>query len=230
MYIFNKSMPDLINGSVKPLDEIKILAAGDNNISVTDGAGNEYFSANAGGGTDFDFVVGGALGTHTVRVTDGAGNITDTLDFNVDAKSEVNDRGGKFKKLFDILEYTMNIYGGVGSIIHEGKEYKNFVMWILDHLHTAKGFKYLSPHADGLVNVLKEMQKDDGMIWSFIFNLKNDGEYHYSAYHKYGYAEKFGDNIAARQPVENHCEYNYVDCVYLVWQSCGDDERHVLSM
>ena len=220
MYIFNKSAPDLINNSVKPLDEIKILVRG--NISVSDGDGKEYFTAHADGG-EIDFIVGGALGIHTVRATDDEGNTTDILTFNVDAKSEVNDKGGKFRKLFEILESTMNVYGGTGTIIYEGKEYKNFVVWILDHLHTAKGFKYLSPHADGLVNILKKLQREDGMIWSFIYRA-SEGDYYISAYNKYGYAEKFGDHVAARQPVENHCEYNYVDCVYLVWQSCGDDE------
>ncbi|MCL2816732.1 MAG: hypothetical protein FWD23_19200 [Oscillospiraceae bacterium] len=218
MYILNKNK--CLNETFSPLDEIKIIAEG--TVSVSDGNGNEYFSDYADG--EIDFIVGGALGVHTVCITDDAGNVTDKLEFNVDAKSEVNDKGGKYKKLFDMLEYTMNIYGGVGSITYKGKEYKNFVVWILDHLHTAKGFKYLSPHADGLVNILKEIQRDDGMIWSFIYDLKNNGDYYLSAYRPYGYAEIFGDSVAARQPVENHCEYNYVDCVYLVWQSGGDDK------
>ena len=224
MYLFNKN--NKTNEIINPLDEVKVLRATTqgrpyDNISVCDGEGNEYFRDNINGG--IDFMVGGALGTHTIKIFDESGNITDTLEFIVDAKSEIDDRGGKYKELFNMLVYTMNIYGGVGSLTYNGKEYKNFVVWILDHLHTAKGFKYISPHADGLVNVLKEIQRDDGMIWSFIYDLHNNGEYYISAYKPYGYAEIFGDNVAARQPVENHCEYNYVDCVYLVWQSSGDD-------
>ena len=221
MYIYNKNKSE--KDSVTPLDEIKIIAPGiTGNVSVYDGDGNEYYKSYIN--CEIDFIVGGALGVHKICIADDIGNITDTLSFNVDAKSEVNDTGGKYKRLFEILEYTMNIYGGTGSIIYNGKEYINFVSWILDHLHTAKGFKYLDPHADGLVNLLNELQKENGMIWSFVHDINDAGEYHYSAYNPYGYAEKFGDIVAARQPVENHCEYNYVDCVYLVWQSCGGDE------
>ena len=223
MYIFNTSKSHLATNAIEPLDEIKIISPGNTGeISVSDGAGNEYFKARTNG--EIDFTASGALGVHTAKITDASDNVKDALEFNVDAKSEVSDKDGKYKKLFDILVYTMNVYGGVGTITYKGKEYKNFVSWILDHLHTAKGFKYLSPHADGLVNILKELQRDDGMIWSFVHDLPDNGEYHYSAYHPYGYAEIFGDYVAARQPVENHCEYNYVDCAYLVWQSSGDDE------
>jgi len=202
--------------TARPLDMLKVLASG--HVSVTDGEGKEYFAGQADGGTDF--TVGGALGVHTVRVTDAGGRPAGERPFRVEAQSGIDDGGGVFRKLFDVLERTMNIYGGTGTTRFRGQEYKHFVPWILDHVHTAKGFKYLSPHADGLVNLLKSLQKQNGMIWSFV---SPEADYHLSAYGPYGYAETFDGCVAVRQPVENHCEYNYVDCVHLAWQSGGDD-------
>ncbi|MCL2740754.1 MAG: hypothetical protein FWE70_01405 [Oscillospiraceae bacterium] len=222
--------------TVSPLETVKVAAGGA--VSVCDGKGREYFRSEPGAGAagrrEVSFAVGGALGRHTVRMgAPEGGGAPEELSFLVDAKSGVSDSGGEFGELFRICERTMRYrysdptdtpeMAGVGAITHKGVKYLNFVVWILDHLHTAKGFKYLSPHADGLVNLLKEIQREDGMIWSFIYG-KNAGYYYMSAYERpYGYAVDLGDNVAARQPVENHCEANYVECVYLVWQSTGDD-------
>ncbi|MCL2664135.1 MAG: hypothetical protein FWE82_00835 [Defluviitaleaceae bacterium] len=227
-----------INTGIKkaePLDTITIRAEG--RVEVSDSAGRVYFKADGCAGA-VSFVVGGALGRHEVRVYGEGGGLTETAEFFADAKSGVADKEGVFAELFAMCEYTMRFryhdandikgaaMAGVGKIPYKGKEYYNFVVWILDHLHTAKGFKYISPHANGLVDLLKEIQREDGMIWSFVYP-PGAGEYYLSAYEEpYGFAKELepGGFVAARQPVENHCEYNYVECVHLVWKSGGDDD------
>jgi len=210
-----------------PLDKLTIAAHGP--VQVTDAAGRQYFTCNATGSTTF--TVGGTLGEHTIKHLDAAGNILTTSTFQVDAKTTIRDNEGVFSELFAMLEHTMRYCfttdgTGASPTPYQGKDYYSFVVWILDHVHTAKGFQYFSRHADGLVNLLKEIQREDGMIWSFVYPNAY-GQYFRSAYEKpFGYAKEIepGGHVAGRQPVENHCEYNYVECAHLVWKSSGNDQ------
>lgn len=69
---------------------------------------------------------------------------------------------------------------------------------------------------------MHEMQRPDGMIWSFIASNK-DWPYFKTAYEKYGFFKQDGDAYFVRQPVENHVEYNYVSSIYKCWKASGDD-------
>jgi len=207
-----------------PLAKLKIAAPG--SVEVCDAKSRVYFTGHG----EVEFAVGGALGKHTVNYLDENGKTVKTSEFFVDAKTEVKDDKGIFSELINMLEYTMRWCfakdgSGVGKTPYKGKDYYSAVVWILDHYHTCKGFQYFSPHTNGLVDLLKLIQREDGMIWSFLY--PNDyGQYFRSAYERpYGYAKEIepGGYVAGRQPVENHCEYNYVECAHLVWKSSGDD-------
>ncbi len=207
-----------------PLEPISVVCPPGTTISVLDGAQREYVRTAAT--PEFTFRAGGALGTHTVRALNAAGRVIEQVSFKLDATSRVDD-GGRFRTLYGQLVKSMqheNKPDGIGRQNYRGKEYRYYVPWILDHAHTAKGQQYLAPYAGEFVDVLRQAQREDGMIWSFGFQTQAPAYgYHYWAYKDFGYAKIEGDILFARQPVEQHCEYNFVDTIHLHWKGSGDN-------
>ena len=57
---------------------------------------------------------------------------------------------------------------GVQSIDWNGKKVHFFESWGLDNYNCLKGMQYFSPYGNELTDVMRTMQRKDGMIWSFI--------------------------------------------------------------
>jgi hypothetical protein len=87
-----------------------------------------------------------------------------------------------------------------------------------------KGMKYFSPYSRDLTDLLRENQKSDGMIWSFVQPDKQDFHYYETAYSYLGYFNRDNGAWFVRQPAENHVEYNYVNMMYQHWKASGDSE------
>ena len=193
-------------------------------LSVADGAGHEYFLTDSTG--VISFLVGGVVGTHHVCLRDHKDEILSDLSFRVSVETKIDDKQGVYRDLLQILYRTMCCYspGGVESIRWREANYRFFVPWILDHVHTARGMQYFTDAARGLVDLLTQVQREDGMIWSQVqpdsghpdFFDTRDGNRNF-------YTRRDGEIRLMRQPAENHCEYNFVDCVHLVWKSSGDE-------
>jgi len=208
--------------SAEPLDPLTVVGVRGATVSVLDGAGREYIRTPASSAVTIR--VGGSLGTHTILALDGRGREVDRATFQVDARTQIRDEGGRFEELMAILNRTLRCYNpeGVSSVEYRGKRYHFFVYWLLDHGHTAKGMQYFSPHTAGLVDLLREAQREDGMIWSFVERDPGPGHYD-SAYGPVGYARREGGVLLVRQPVENHPEYMFVEAMHRAWKGSGDD-------
>lgn len=210
--------------SAKPLERV-VLTGVVGGIVVRDGEGRVYVRSQAAAGGELSFTVGGSLGTHVIERLDTAGTVVERVEFMVDAHTTIDD-GGRFAQLHAALGRTMRCYSadGTGGITWRGKRYRHYVPWILDHAHTARGMCYESDATGEMIDLLAGAQRADGMIWSFAF--ADDGPapgYHYWAYSPHGYAKVDGGVLFGRQPVENHCEYNFVDTLHTAWKSSGDD-------
>jgi len=205
------------------LVSITLIESNASTVVVSDGANHEYFSGPAA--SLITFQVGGALGTHTVRALSVDEKVLEELTFQVDARTSIEDVSGQFTDLFQMLHRSMLCYGptGSGSIHWKGKTYEYFVPWILDHVHTAKGMQYFSAAARGLIDLLASVQREDGMIWSQAVNDPLPGYFDTRDEGRNYYTRRDGELRLMRQPPENHCEYNFVDCFYLCWKSSGDD-------
>ena len=207
--------------AAQPLDKLLITDTKGKLIEVVDGTDKVYFQAN--NQPTISFVVGGALGKHTVRATDAKGQKADLFSFDVNTKTDIQDQSGYYKQLFDMCYQGMNSRDAENGVATwNGKRYRYFVPWILDHGHTMKGQKYFYGFGYEFLNLLREIQRPDGMIYSFVEHMPNV-DYFLTRDKISGYSKKIGDKVFVRQPTENHPEYMYVNTIYQAWQSGGDE-------
>ena len=204
----------------QPLDRLVVTDAKDATVEVRDGAGRVYASGT--GNPAFVFRAGGTLGTHRVTVQRSSGE-AHAAEFELVAQTQVVD-GGKYEDMFNLLLKGMKTDrpDGVFTIDWNGRPRRMFVNWGLDHFHTMKGMKYFSDAGGDFIDMQRDTQREDGMIWSFI----NPGDalaYYRTAYRPFGYVRAYGDRTFVRQPSENHPEYIYVSSVYQWWKANGDD-------
>jgi len=97
--------------------------------------------------------------------------------------------GGKFNELFLLLPERDDggSPGGYQEVTWNGRTFRYFVNWVLDNNNTMKGMQYFSPYGGDLVDLLRETQKPDGMIWSFVNTGEEDYHYYETAYTSLGY-------------------------------------------
>ncbi|MEP7144158.1 MAG: hypothetical protein ABI707_14845, partial [Ferruginibacter sp.] len=166
--------------------------------------------------------VGGAIGKHTVSVNDTKGKRTTILSFDVDAITDIDD-GGYYKNMFDLFYKGMQGDPADSSqVTWNGKKYHFFVPWILDHCQTMKGLKYFRSYGTEFVDLMREAQRKDGMIYSFVQYMPN-ADYFLTRDKHSGYSKLTGDKVFVRQPTENHPEYLYVNTIYQCWKADGND-------
>lgn len=208
--------------TARPLDEL-LLTNINGTVTVKDGKGQTYFSVKAS--SSAVFAVGGALGRHTVLLTDRKGT-RELFTFAVDATTRIDD-GGKYTSMFDLFERSMQT--DTGSVRWNGKKYRYFVPWGLDHFHTMKGLQYFYDFGTEFVDLMREAQRDDGMIWSFVEHMSNM-DYFRTRDARTGYTQKIKDKYFVRQPTENHPEYIFVETIYQCWKATGNKEWMIKNL
>lgn len=208
---------------VGPLEDVMVVTDHPGTILVTDGKQHEYFRTKATGTVSFK--AGGYPGIQSVTLLNKAGKKVAVSSFKMEAETLIDD-GGRFGDLFRLLHDGMLVYSASGyeEIIWKGRTYRYFVNWVLDNNNTMKGMQYFSPYSRDLTDLLRENQKPDGMIWSFVQPDKNDYHYYETAYSYLGYFDRNNGAWFVRQPAENHVEYNFVDMIYQHWKASGDTE------
>lgn len=208
---------------VHPLERVTLISRSAGTISVTDGQGREYFRSEAA--SEISFIAGGTAGTHTVTLTDKKGNITGKATFQLEAKTKISD-GAKIEEMFNLLHNGMLVYSpkGYEEITWKGRPYRYFVNWVLDNNNTTKGMQYFSPYSRDMIDLFRENQQPNGMIWSFALPNRDDYHYYETAYSPLHYFNRDNDAWFVRQPNENHVEYNFVNLMYQHWKASGDNE------
>jgi len=213
--------------SAHPLETVAIAGSRGATIRIADGKGKEYISLAVKPVNTF--LVSGALGKHTVKIYDANKKVIDSMFFTVDAQTNIDDHGA-YKELFELLYKGMSVYapGGVQSIDWNGKLVHFFESWELDNYNCLKGLQYFSPYGGELTDVMRTMQRKDGMIWSFIAQ-NSTSNYFETAYKKYDFFLRDGNCYFVRQPIENHVEYIYVNTIYKHWKGSGNGSGDDIS-
>jgi len=205
---------------LRPLEEIQVAAPAGSRVEIVDAQGRVYGTTTADANGVVRLTVGGALGRQVVRIV----GKSDEAAFTVDAETTIDD-GGDFRELHQVLLRTMRCYSpdGTAKVRAHGREWRCYVPWILDHVHTMKGMRWHSDANADLLDLWQKHQREDGMVWSNVENYGAAPPFHYWAYKDQGYAWA-GDGLRLmRQPVENHNEYNYVDAIHYAWKANGDN-------
>ena len=205
--------------SAKPLEKLYFDNTENKNLLVLDGKGKGYAKSNHE--KRFEFFVSGSLGNHSVVEITKNGSQKTLQNFRVTAETNIDDKG-YYKQMFDMFVKGSVAQDEVHQTTWNGKTYRFFVPWGLDHNHTMKGLKYLKNYGAEFAELCKNAQRADGMIYSFIEHMGNTD--YFKTRDKYsGYTVKQGDKVFVRQPTENHNEYIYVNTIYQAWKSGGDD-------
>ncbi len=204
----------------KPLDTI-IVNAPKGIIKVHDGEGRLYFESN----TERQFIVSGALGTQLVCLHDKKGRELARGSFKVDCKTDIQDEGGRYGKLCELLKYIHE--DGEGPIhFTDGKVYRMHSIASRDNVHAVKGAMYFMPNMKDGLDLHAKYQRHDGLIWDFAIqadpNQVNNFEWRFEP--DFSRRSEDKGTVFARQPAENDVEHQFIRGIWHVWQSTGDDE------
>jgi hypothetical protein len=220
---------DKLPGSrIQPLETVTLLDCGEGHVVVRDGLDREYFQFDADGAMEIQFTVGGALGLHQITLFGPNHETLDSFHFRVEARTHLMESSGQFSELLDLLYYTMASEPMQHFTSYHGRLYYYFVGWLRDHVHTMKGMKYFEGKLYDGIELYRDSQREDGMIWDNVhprFPVGTDDN-HWGKRFRYGDFERtFEDGTAqfTRIPIENDVEYLYVEGLYYTWKAVGDD-------
>ncbi|PWH17693.1 MAG: hypothetical protein DDG60_01585 [Anaerolineae bacterium] len=210
---------------VSPLQILTLQQVPPGLLTISDGRGRAYFSQNVSG--EVSFTAGGAAGWHTAKVTDENGAELACLQFRLEPRTELRESSGQFRELLDICYYTMADEALKHYTRYQGKTYYYLVDWLRDHVHTLKGMKYFEPKVRSGIELYRDSQREDGMIWDNVHRREPPGTSpnHWGVRFQYGGFERtFEDGTAqfTRIPVENDVEYLFVEGIYYTWKATGD--------
>lgn len=208
--------------SVKPLDKVNIICQSKGTLVVKDSKNREYYRTTAT--NHVSVTVAGSTGKHTAVLLNNKGIAIDSSTFLVETKTKIDD-GGKIGEMFDLFYTGMLVYShsGYEEVTWKGKTYRYYVHWVLDNNNTMHGMKYFSPYGADMIDLFRETQNANGMIWSFVNPNKDDFYYYKTAYEPINYFRLDKEAWFVRQPNENHVEYNYVNLMYQQWKAGGDN-------
>jgi hypothetical protein len=214
-----------------PLDEVTVQGAGRYRLLVLDGEGRSYVDRIIT--LPAPFHVGGALGTHIVLLLNEYGALLNHVSFLTDARTEIREASGAYQHLLDTLFWTMASDGPVGARRHDGRVYTYWVDWLLDNTNTLKGMRYFWPEVRQSFEIFSTTQREDGMIWENHLDRTppvNDWDRRFN-YGDFSRSADGGYVGLRRAPVENHVEMYFLEALYLVWKTTGDDDwmRHHLD-
>ena len=206
----------------KPLERITLETDGTGTISVCDQDGREYFTSSAQ--PMVVFLAGGSLGNHIVYKKNEKGVVVETLRFKVDCETEIRN-SEYYKALLEDLKFTMKCFGEEKTARFNGKVYSFFVRWLRDHTHVLKAMKYFEDDLKSAIELYRDSQREDGMIFDNIYPRDKDLSFFEQTFRQGKYCKPTEDRLFEfrRIPVEADVEYLYVEGIYNTWRATGDD-------
>jgi hypothetical protein len=200
-----------------------VQGIGQHRLLILDGEGVAYFDQQVI--LPAKFQVGGALGSHAVLLFNADGELAARATLPVDARTEIREASGEYQHLLDTLYWTMASDGPIGARRHNGRVYTYWVDWLLDNTNTLKGMRYFWPEVKQSFEIFSDTQREDGMIWENHID-RTPPESDWDRRFKYGDFSRSADGGflgLRRAPVENHVEMYFLEALYLVWKTTGDD-------
>ncbi len=121
------------------------------------------------------------------------------------------------KKQLIETEYRKTVHFG-------GKERKQFVQWIRDHVHVMKAMKFLESDVSSFWEFFMENQTKEGLYFDYYYPIASPLNHRMNLFDKRYWKILSRDSLQIhRLPVEADLEYLMVEGAYYIWQSSGDD-------
>lgn len=106
-----------------------------------------------------------------------------------------------------------------------GKERKQFVPWIRDHVHVMKAMKYLVPDIQSFWQFFMEQQTPEGLYFDYYYPIADRVNHRMNLFEKRYWKILSRDSLQMhRLPVEADLEYLMVEGGYAIWQATGNAE------
>ena len=206
----------------RPLDEIVVEGYGQAHLVVLDGEGRAYFETASA--LPVPFSVGGALGTQMVLLLGPHDELLNHASFYVDVKTEIREASGQYQHLLTTLYWTM-VSDGMNGRLHDGRVYTYWADWLMDNTNTLKGMRYFSADVQRSFEFFAVTQRQDGMIWENYVDRTPPETYWDYRFKQGDFSRPVDDGFVGlrRAPVENHVEMYFLEALYLLWKTTGDD-------
>ncbi|GCE29684.1 hypothetical protein KDA_51680 [Dictyobacter alpinus] len=213
---------------LKPLERIVLEVAEEGIVTVVDGQGRHYYRQPAQ--ATLELIIGGSAGYHHITLEDAAGHQLHHLQFMVDVETTIQEQQGDMAELLQMLLFTMLTQGGddwgaASYVRYQGRIYSFFVRWLRDHVHVLKGMKYFSPVLKDGIELYRDSQRADGMIWDNVYPRGEQPSYWDTRFAEGDFIRPFEDGLSEfkRIPVEADVEYLFVEGLYYTWKAVNDD-------
>ncbi len=222
---------------LRPLDEIEIFVkttvpTTKIRVIVSDGCGEPYHQAQldfVGGVAVTKTMIRGSLGRHTVRLFQGDQCVQKK---SLDVRAETRISTGQAD--LDAFYSTMRaiVQNNMTSMCIDGRVLKGCaagdVVWLRDHTHMMKAFRYWEPDLVELVDHFLSYQLDDGSYFDYTRQYKDAKKLNREAELNTLMKAVFKVDpqrllLFVRVGVEADLEYLAVEAVHRVWQTTGDD-------
>ncbi|MFO7956199.1 MAG: hypothetical protein R6X33_03790 [Candidatus Brocadiia bacterium] len=209
----------------RPLAEVTLRTEDGGEVRVYDGEGRLYRTM---GGPEAVFRASGSLGTHVATLHDESGAETERATFRVDCRTEIDDEGGRFRRLLYMLKHTIfSFFRGANMVVGDGERvHLLHSITSRDTIHALKGGVYFRRGLKDVIDLHAAHQREDGMVWDFSMPVDPDLPYHFDWRWGDEWSKRINRDqvIFARQPVMNDLEHMYIGGIHLIWRATGDDE------
>ncbi|MPR35255.1 hypothetical protein [Salmonirosea aquatica] len=139
------------------------------------------------------------------------------------AQTEFGQGAGEYQTFFDSMKKQL-IQTEYRKTVHfSGKEQKQFVQWIRDHVHVMKAMKYFEPDISSFWQFFVENQTREGLYYDYYYPMNARENHRMNLFDKRYWHIFARDTIQMhRLPVEADLEYLMVEGGHYIWQATGD--------
>lgn len=207
--------------SARPLKKARIQITGtgpDTRIQIRDTRGRriQVIYSEPGESKDaYEYVPCGPLGTAMVTVKGAPAQASQTIPLRINADTSLETGSGNLDHLVPRIRFFLSndttTYYINGRVVHGYRSPDTSPIWLRDHTHQMKGFKYFDPEVISAIDYFLQEQREDGSLWDYVVMGGEDDA-------------PFGKRVPrhARCEVEADVEYLGVNSAFLAWQCTGD--------
>lgn len=189
-------------------------------VIVADANNFIYFQEDLAIGTNgkysFSLIPKGKAGDHIIRI-ESDGKVLGQFKRNMLADTYIETDNNSFNELFKLYKDT--IVKGQSSHFLNDIRFKVSFIWLRDHIHMLKAFKYFESDLQSALDFFISTQDEDGFFYEIIVS-SNDVHVSYVSER---YVKPMNKSTSLlKLEIEADIEYLMAEAFYQVWKATGD--------